>query len=433
MSHAPTRLIDLRSLFVVKKSLNVAVVGLSFGQGYLPALRAHPEVATVGVCDPHEATLQAVSTHHGISARHCHRTVGEVLASGLYDAVMLLSPIPFHADQSVAVLNAGLHCACTVPMATTLADCRRVVEARKASGKTYCLLETSLANNEFHFIHDLVRSGEMGDLQFLRGVWFNHLDQHPQWWHGLPPMHYITHPLAPLFSVGPSDLYRESELGDRRYYNHRLAMRVIADLLGRSDLTEARRITDLAIRLWEQQPEMVTAARQPIPNRIGRRDQLAWLLLIKLGLQTGEPAAEQTAKEIESLVADYRAEDRFNCGVYRARLPLYRWMAAPPGPSLSELPALVDEHVVKDREAANTLQFLGRPETFTPKQNSPYELYRRTSRNNFWVGLRDRLEGRDEESQKNLQAYLQRHVSNPLESEPFELAASATLTKNKTP
>ena len=68
------------------------------------------------------------------------------MASGLYDAVMLLSPIPFHADQSVAVLNAGLHCACTVPMATTVADCQRVTQARKASGKTYSLLETILTS-----------------------------------------------------------------------------------------------------------------------------------------------------------------------------------------------------------------------------------------------------------------------------------------------
>lgn len=233
---------------------------------------------------------------------------------------------------------------------------------------------------------------------------------------------------SPEPPVGPADLYRASELGDRRSYNHRLAIRVIADLLGRGDLAEARRITDLAIGLWEQQPEMVDASGHPIPNRIARRDQLAYLLLIRMGLESGRPEAEQRARRIESLVAEFRMDDRFTCGTYRARLPLYRWLALPPGPSPTKLPLLDATHAQSDPQAGEILRFLGAAKTQSSRQNSPYELYLRNSPNDFWVGVRARLEGREAEAQRILSNYLRAHSVTPLESQPFELAAAAQLS-----
>ncbi len=225
--------------------------------------------------------------------------------------------------------------------------------------------------------------------------------------------------------VGPADLFRESELGDRRFFNRRLAKYVIADLLGRRELAEAERITELAIRLWAEQPEMVTASREPIPNRIGRRDELAYLLLIKLGLQAGQPAAAQTAREIASLVDGPRQQDRFTVGRYRTHLPLYRWLAEPPGPGLEKLPGPDPNRGEPDVEAAGIVKFLGTPETRTPKRNSSYELFVRSGLNVFWVGARARLEGREAEARSLLSNYLKTRSREPLESQPFELALAA--------
>ena len=37
------------------------------------------------------------------------------------------SPIPDHARMTIAALKAGKHVACTVPMATSVEDCRQIV------------------------------------------------------------------------------------------------------------------------------------------------------------------------------------------------------------------------------------------------------------------------------------------------------------------
>ena len=74
-----------------------------------------------------------------------------------------------HAEQSIASLNAGKHTACTVPMALSVDDCKAVVKAKKAADKVYMMMETVLYSREYLYVKDLVTSGKLGKIQFVRG------------------------------------------------------------------------------------------------------------------------------------------------------------------------------------------------------------------------------------------------------------------------
>ena len=113
--------------------VRIAVVGMGFGSAFVPIYLHHPDVAHVGIVDPNAEVLNRVGDRFDITRRH-HR-LEEVLDSTDYDAVHLVTPIPLHAAQSVAVLEAGKHCACTVPMATSLKDLRAIVAAQRRSGR----------------------------------------------------------------------------------------------------------------------------------------------------------------------------------------------------------------------------------------------------------------------------------------------------------
>lgn len=178
--------------------LRVAVVGLEFGGGFVGPFAAHPDVAAVGVCDVNPATLARVADRWGLQRRHAdwRETLGRE-----YDAVALFTPIPQHAEQVLAVLDAGQHCACAVPMATTLEDLRAIVAAQRRSGRVYMMMETSLYSAEFLFVEQLVRDGDLGRLQLLQGRFHMNLENHPAYWHGLPPMHYSTHPVSPMLAL----------------------------------------------------------------------------------------------------------------------------------------------------------------------------------------------------------------------------------------
>jgi predicted dehydrogenase len=128
------------------------------------------------------------------------RDLGDVLASD-YGAVHLVSGVPDHARQTLAVLNSGKHCACTVPMATSIADLLAIIEAQRRSGRIYMMMETALYTRQFLYAEELKENGDLGRIQFLRGAHYQDMECWPPYWAGLPPMWYATHAVAPLLAI----------------------------------------------------------------------------------------------------------------------------------------------------------------------------------------------------------------------------------------
>src|SRR5579864_5070326 len=124
-----------------RNRIRLALVGLGFGAEFVPIYLHHPDVENLTICDSNAAVLNAVGDRFMVQ-RRC-TDFRQLLNSDEIDAVHLVTPIPVHAEQTVAVLQAGKHCACTVPMASTLADLRAIVAAQRASGKIYMGMETA--------------------------------------------------------------------------------------------------------------------------------------------------------------------------------------------------------------------------------------------------------------------------------------------------
>jgi predicted dehydrogenase len=51
--------------------------------------------------------------------------------------------------MSLAALRAGKHAACTVPMATNIADCRKIVDLARRTGLKYMMMETVVHSREY--------------------------------------------------------------------------------------------------------------------------------------------------------------------------------------------------------------------------------------------------------------------------------------------
>jgi predicted dehydrogenase len=181
------------------QKIAVAVVGLGFGAQFVPIYLDHPNVKAVAICDLDEARLAQVGDKFGIEQRF--HSLEEVLASPAIDAVHLLSGIPYHAVHSIAVLEAGKHCACTVPMATSIDDLRAVVKAQRQSGKQYMMMETAVYTRQFLYAKMLKERGDLGRIQFLRGAHYQDMEGWPSYWAGLPPMWYATHAVGPLLAI----------------------------------------------------------------------------------------------------------------------------------------------------------------------------------------------------------------------------------------
>ncbi|MGC0273161.1 Gfo/Idh/MocA family protein [Pseudactinotalea sp. Z1739] len=183
----------------MRKPANVAVVGLGFGEAFVPIYQAHPGVGKVALVDLSTERLERVGNVYGVEARFT--AYEDMLADPAWDAVHILAPVSFHSKYTLAALRAGKHVACAVPMATDLSDIEEIIEAQVASGKQYMMMETSVYAREFRAVENMLHDDTLGELTVYKGVHIQNLDGYPPYWLGFPPMQYITHALSPALKL----------------------------------------------------------------------------------------------------------------------------------------------------------------------------------------------------------------------------------------
>jgi predicted dehydrogenase len=184
---------------MTKQSVNVAMIGLGFGTEFLPIYQAHPQANVAALCRRNEGELNKVGDQFGISKRYTRYE--DVLADPDVDFVHINSPIADHARMSLQALDAGKHVMCTVPMATTIDECRQIVEKVAKTGLKYMMAETVVYSREFLFIKDMYDKGELGKIQYLAASHPQDMDGWPSYWEKMIPMHYATHVVSPCLAL----------------------------------------------------------------------------------------------------------------------------------------------------------------------------------------------------------------------------------------
>lgn len=193
------------------KKINIALVGLGFGGAFAEIYKEHPYVGELAIFDINKQLEKDFCSRFGIEKTY--NSFDEILADNTIDAVHLVTPIPLHEEQSVAVLNAGKHCACTVPMAISLEGIERIVEAKRRSGKNYMMMETTLYTYQFFYVKQMIENGTLGKIQFMRGSHYQDMANWPDYWMGLPPMYYGTHAIGPMVALSQSRIKRVNCFG----------------------------------------------------------------------------------------------------------------------------------------------------------------------------------------------------------------------------
>lgn len=181
------------------KKINIAIVGLGFGAEFIPIYQKHPNANLVAICQRNETKLNELGDAFGIGKRYT--SYDDLLENDQIDAVHINTPIPDHGSQSIKALKAGKHVACTVPMATTLEECEEIVRLTEKTGLTYMMMETVVYAREFLFMKQLYENGDLGKVQFLKASHQQDMDGWPNYWPGLPPMHYATHCVGPVLGL----------------------------------------------------------------------------------------------------------------------------------------------------------------------------------------------------------------------------------------
>lgn len=187
-------------------SYRVGVVGGGRGLGPASIFDLMPDCKVVAACDPNEE-----------AQAHCAAAFPEVKVFGEFEAmldygldiVVIGTPIPLHAEQSVAALNAGCHVLQEVTLSNTIEGCRAIYDAVKAHPKQTFML----AENCCYWAHILTMKSMWdqgmfgnfvyGEAEYVHSIRdrFRGKEGKPTWRVDRPAITYCTHSLGPLFKI----------------------------------------------------------------------------------------------------------------------------------------------------------------------------------------------------------------------------------------
>jgi predicted dehydrogenase len=192
-------------------------------------------------------------------------------------------------------------------MATTVEECRQIVEAVKETGLTYMMMETVVYAREFLFMKELYEKGELGKIQFLKASHQQDMEGWPNYWPGLPPMYYATHCVGPVLGLTRNEAEYVSCFGSgtispelHQHYNSPFAVETAHIKFKDSDLSAHvyRSLFDTA-RQYRESFEVY-----------GSKKSVEWPLI------EGDPLVVHTAKKNE-----HEIPEEVKCPDYAHLLP----------------------------------------------------------------------------------------------------------------
>ena len=147
--------------------LRAGVIGCGVGSSHAYAYRQVPEVELVAICDVNPAIFDKVYASAGVergSVRE-YTDYKEMLRQEKLDLVSVATPDQYHAEPVTDAAAAGVKgILCEKPLASSLADADRMIEAVERFGTKMLVDHTRNFDEAYLAVRDRVRQGEIGTL-----------------------------------------------------------------------------------------------------------------------------------------------------------------------------------------------------------------------------------------------------------------------------
>jgi predicted dehydrogenase len=186
------------------KPTQIGVIGLRRGQSLVRACQA------VG-----GATVTALYDLDGAKGRSAAESIQaqfyddmDAFLQAEIDAVVVASPVPYHAGQSIAALDAGKHVLSEVTACHTLADAKALAAAARRANTLYMLAENCCYYDEIELVKRLYDDGRLGEIYYGEGDYVHdcrrlfYTTGGELTWRGRGELSvYVTHGLGPLLYI----------------------------------------------------------------------------------------------------------------------------------------------------------------------------------------------------------------------------------------
>ncbi|NKE58326.1 Gfo/Idh/MocA family oxidoreductase [Lentzea sp. PSKA42] len=152
--------------------IGIAVIGAGYwGPNLVRNAQATPSLRLRYLCDLDVDKARRVLGEY--STVRATASLDEVLADPEVHAVAIATPAATHLPVALAALEAGKHVLVEKPLAATFEDGLKLVEAAEERGLTLMLDHTFAYTSAVQHLREIIRGGEIGDIQYIDSVRIN--------------------------------------------------------------------------------------------------------------------------------------------------------------------------------------------------------------------------------------------------------------------
>jgi predicted dehydrogenase len=161
-----------------EKRLRLIQVGVGgWGETWLQRSVASPTWDLVAIVDRDPKALDAAIAAHNLNSKIAFRSIKDAAKSIAADAVLVVVPAAMHLAVAREAFEAGLHVLSEKPMADTMANAHRMVQAARESGKTLMVSQNYRFRRAALVVTEIMKAGWLGrvghaNVTFRKEIYF---------------------------------------------------------------------------------------------------------------------------------------------------------------------------------------------------------------------------------------------------------------------
>ena len=145
----------------MSKRIGTAIVGPGkVAHTHAQALATLPQSTFVAVCGRNAERTAAFASQYGVRP---YTNLEEMVHDSAVEAVILCTPHPLHAEQACIAAEAGVHVLVEKPLATTVADCDRMIAASQRTGIQLGVISQRRLYPPVQRLRAAIDAGKIGD------------------------------------------------------------------------------------------------------------------------------------------------------------------------------------------------------------------------------------------------------------------------------
>lgn len=156
------------------RKIGLAIVGLGklAIEEILPAVARTSHCRVAALVSGHPEKAQTVAQTYSVNAKslYTYDNFDELKNNPDVDAVYVVLPNALHAEFTIRAAQAGKHVLCEKPMATTSADCRKMIDAAKTAGKQLMIAYRIQYEPNNNKARELIQSKRFGATRLITSV-----------------------------------------------------------------------------------------------------------------------------------------------------------------------------------------------------------------------------------------------------------------------